>query len=550
MIVNLRTNTYMRTTILLLLVFCSISTFAQKKPKLVVGIVIDQMRHDYLQRYAYQFGNDGFKRMMNEGFEARNNHYNYVPTYTAPGHASIYTGTTPRYHGVIANDWFSRVLGRSVYCVGDTLYNAIGGSAKNGKISPRNLQVNTITDELKLSTNFQSKVVGISIKDRGAVLPAGHTPDGAYWYDSRTGEFMTSDYYHKELPQWVDDFNKKRLSNTYSDQIWTTLRPIASYQQSTTDNVPYERGFKGKETPTFPYNLAELRTKNGPYGLIRSTPFGNTLVLEMAKAALDGENLGQDAVTDFLAVSLSSTDYVGHNFGPNSIELEDTYIRLDEDLGSFLKFLDKKVGAGEYLVFLTADHGVVANPQFLMDNQLPGGFINDKETREALINPANPMLNERYVLDVSNNQIFLDKRQLARDGYLLEEVQRQFADAVMNLPYITETFIATDLSRFDYTDPVRISLQNGFNRKLSGDVLFIKKPGYLSNGYGKAGTSHGTGYTYDTHVPLLFFGLGVPQGATVRKTYITDIAPTLAMLMNISLPNGAVTGTPIESIFK
>ena len=371
----------MRTTLVLLLITSSFFSFAQKQPKLVVGIVIDQMRHDYLQRFEYQFGEDGFKRMMREGFEAKNNHYNYIPTYTAPGHASIYTGTTPRYHGIIANDWYSRVLDRSVYCVGDTLYNAVGGSAMNGKISPRNLQVNTITDELKLSTNFQSKVVGVSIKDRGAVLPAGHTPNGAYWYDSRTGEFMTSDFYFEELPKWVEDFNNKRLANKYSDQVWNTIKPIESYKQSTADNVPYEGGFKGKDTPTFPYDLAKLRTENGPYGMIRSTPFGNTLVLDMARAALKGEDLGQDGVMDFLAVSLSSTDYVGHNFGPNSIELEDTYIRLDKDLGEFLKFLDKEVGEGEYMVFLTADHGVVANPTFLVDHNLPGGYYSNDEAK-------------------------------------------------------------------------------------------------------------------------------------------------------------------------
>ncbi|WP_421869723.1 alkaline phosphatase PafA [Marinoscillum sp.] len=541
----------MRLTLLFIITLHSGFLFAQSKsPKLVVGIVVDQMRQDYLQRFDYHFSEGGFKRLINDGFTARNNHYNYIPTYTAPGHASIYTGTTPRYHGIIANDWYSKILDRSVYCVGDSLASAVGGSAMNGNISPRNLQVNTITDELKLSTNFRSKVVGISIKDRGAVLPAGHTPDGAYWYDSRTGEFMTSDFYSKVLPKWASDFNKKKLSNQYSDRVWKTLLPIEEYVQSTADDTPYERGFKGKDTPTFPYNLAELRKQNGPYGLIRSTPFGNTLVLEMAKAAMDGEKLGQDDITDFLAISFSSTDYVGHNFGPNSIELEDTYLRLDRDIANLLNYLDQKVGAGEYLVFLTADHGVVANPQFLVDHHLPGGFLNNDQAKEPILELVDQLGGDEYILDVSNDQIFLDRDLIASKGENLESIQRQFAEAAMKVEEIAETFTATDLSRLDYTDPLRISIQNGFNRKLSGDVLVLKKAGYLSGDYGNAGTSHGSGYTYDTHVPLLFYGAGVKNGSTVEKTFITDIAPTLAMLLNISMPNGAVTGQPIEELFE
>lgn len=541
----------MRLTLLLLLALNSVAVFAQtKRPKLVIGIVVDQMRQDYLQRFEYHFGEDGFKRLMYDGFQARNNHYNYIPTYTAPGHASIYTGTTPKYHGIIANDWYSRVLGRSVYCVGDTLSNSVAGSAMNGNISPRNLQVNTITDELKLSTNFKSKVVGVSIKDRGAVLPAGHTPDGAYWYDSRTGEFMSSDYYFDELPKWADTFNKKRLPNKYSDQVWKTILPIDQYTQSTEDDTPYERGFKGKETPTFPYNLAELRKENGPYGMIRSTPFGNTLVLDMAKAALEGEEMGADNVTDFLAVSLSSTDYIGHNFGPNSIEIEDTYIRLDRDLAGFLDYLDEKVGEGEYLVFLTSDHGVVANPQFLVDNNLPGGYLDNDKAKEPVFRLIEELGGEEYILDVSNDQIFLDRALISSKEQNLADIQQLFAEKCMKVEEIVETFTASDMSRIDYSDPLRVNLQNGYNRKLSGDVLILKKPGYLSGEPGSSGTTHGSGYTYDTHVPLLFYGTGVKKGATVEKTFITDIVPTLSMLLNISMPNAAVTGSPIGDMFE
>ncbi|MEQ8473172.1 MAG: alkaline phosphatase family protein [Marinoscillum sp.] len=535
----------------LLLVTTFILSGQSNQPKLVVGIVVDQMRQDYLIRFYDNYGEGGFKRLMNDGFIARNNHYNYIPTNTAPGHASIYTGTTPRYHGIISNDWYSRVVDRSVYCVGDTLSKNVGGSEPSGFISPRNLLVNTITDELKLSTNFRSKVVGVSIKDRGAVLPAGHTPDGAYWYDSRTGEFMTSDFYMDALPKWVVDFNNRKLVDKYSNQKWTTSLPLDQYTQSTEDNSPYERGFKGKDTPTFPYDIEELRLQNGPYGLIRTTPFGNTLVLDMAKAAIKGESLGSDKIMDFLAVSLSSTDYIGHNFGPNSVEIQDTYIKLDQDLAAFLKHLDETIGKDQYTVFLTADHGVVSNPQFLVDHQLPGGFTDNTEAKIIFTEFIKEKFdNQEYILNVSNDQIFLDRELISANGDNLEKIQRMLVEAAMQVDEVSEAFTASDMARFDYSDPMRLSLQNGFNTKLSGDVLVLKKVARLSDGYGNKGTSHGSGYTYDTHVPLLFYGAGVKKGSTTRKTYITDIVPTLSMLLNTSLPNGAVTGTPIEDLFK
>lgn len=542
----------MKLLTLLICLLTGLTTFSQaQRPKLVVGIVVDQMRHEYLQRFESKYGEDGFKKLMNEGFEARNNHFDYIPTFTAPGHASIYTGTTPRYHSIIGNSWYSKVLGRSVYCVGDTLANNVGGTARSGNISPRNLQVNTITDELKLSTNFQSKVVGISIKDRGAVLPAGHTPDGAYWYDGRTGQFMTSDYYHDELPDWVAEFNKKKLVDQYLNQQWTTLLPISEYTESTADDTPYERGFDGKDTPTFPYDLEELRKQNGPYSLISSTPFGNSLVSDMAKAAIAGESMGTDDITDFLAISYSSTDYIGHNFGPNSVEIEDTYLRLDQEIASLISYLDEKVGKDQYLIFLTADHGVVAVPQFLIDHKLPGGYANLEKSQQMIAEAlAKEYGSNDFVSNFSNDQIFLNHQEIESAGLMVEEVAIKLTKVVRQLPDVVDAISAYEINQLDATDPMSKLLKNGFNQKLSGDVLILMKPGYLYNNYGSKGTTHGSGYTYDTHVPLIFYGAGVSSGSTVKKTYITDIAPTLSMLLNISMPNGAVTGTPIEQLFE
>jgi predicted AlkP superfamily pyrophosphatase or phosphodiesterase len=532
----------------LLATFCSQAQ--DTKPKLVIGIVVDQMKQEYLYRFEDKLSPGGFKRIIEDGFVSKNTHYNYIPTKTAAGHASIYTGTTPRYHGVISNSWYSKVLGRKVYCVSDTTVKGVGIKGFSGSMSPKNLQSTTITDELKLTTNFRSKVIGVSIKDRGAVLPAGHVADGAYWYNSKTGDFATSTFYKSELPKWVVKFNGQKLVDKYLNQQWTTSLPLDQYTESTPDITAYEGGFKGKDAPSFPYNLEELRAKNGPYGMISSTPFGNSLVLDFAKKAIESEDMGKDAITDFLAVSLSSTDYVGHNFAPNSVELEDTYLKLDADLASFLSFLDEKVGKGNYTVFITADHAVVANPKFLTDNQLPGGFASPDSLKSILKDGLNKKFGEGdWIRNISNEQVFLNHQLVEQSEMELSEVQEVVESLLYHLEEIGEVYKSTDLKSIASNDHLGTLLSNGFNKKLSGDVLFTLKSGYLFNEYGTTGTSHGSGYTYDTHVPLLFYGKNIKKGSTTRYVSINDIAPTLSMLLNISLPS-ACTGNPLTELFE
>ncbi|MFT7030374.1 MAG: putative AlkP superfamily pyrophosphatase or phosphodiesterase [Marinoscillum sp.] len=541
-----------RSILISFLFIASLAHAQPEKPKLVVGIVVDQMRNDYLQRFAHHFGEGGFNRLINDGFYARNNHYNYIPTYTAPGHASIYTGTTPKYHGIIGNDWFDKQLGRSTYCVGDTAASNLGGTEMAGNISPRNLLSSTITDELKKHSNFKSKVIGVSIKDRGAVLPAGHLADGAYWFDSKTGEFMTSDFYMSSLPEWVKTFNNKKPVDKYLNQVWDLLLPKASYDRSWEDNSPYEVGFNGKDTPTFPYDLSELRLKNGPYGLIRSTPFGNSLLLDLAKEAIKSEQLGKSGNTDFLAVSLSSTDYIGHNFGPSSLEIEDTYTRLDRDIASFLTYLDDTIGKGEYLIFLTADHGVVENPKFLEDQNLPGGFIDEKILRDQIISKTNDRFGKtNFIRDFSNFQLYLDEAAIVGAGFDVSEVESFIANQALKTPEIAEVYTKSQLPYLDDNDVLANATKKGYNSVLSGNIMVVFKPGYLAsyNANGK-GTSHGSSYNYDTHVPLLFFGTNVASGKTDRKTYITDIAPTIASLLQIPFPDAAMIGQPIEEAIK
>ncbi|WP_026955410.1 alkaline phosphatase PafA [Algoriphagus vanfongensis] len=538
-----------KTTLSLFLsIFMVLGAKAQQspeKPKLIVGIVVDQMRQEYLYRFADRYSDGGFKRMIGEGFMMKNGHYNYIPTYTGPGHASVYTGATPATHGIIGNNWYVRSLDKSIYCAEDsTVYN-IGGTPSSGQISPRNLLTTTITDELRFATNKRSKVVGLAIKDRGASLPAGHLGD-AYWYDSDNGEFMTSSYYKKELPQWVKAFNAQKKPDEYLSQTWETLYPIDTYVQSIDDNNDFEAPFNGKDTPTFPYDLAALREDNGDYGLISTTPYGNQLTLDFALAALEGEQLGQGEETDFLAVSFSSTDYVGHRFGPTSKELEDIYLRLDLQIESLLEHLDETVGKGNYLVFLSADHGVADVATYMESENVPAGNLNVGYVISQVKGYMNTVYGEGdWVLNASNEQIFLNHKLIRDQKLNLADVQEELANFLLRFNGIKEVYTAHTMKTSAFTELRPHLLQMGYNHKSSGDILIILEPAWLTGG--PRGTSHGTGFSYDTNVPILFYGWNVPQGSSSRYATITDIAPTLSMLLDIRLPNGA-TGQPIQEI--
>ncbi len=527
----------------LALLFVTIGLKSQdiERPKLVVGIVVDQMKQEYLLRYYNKFGDNGFRRLVEQGFMARNGHYNYATTSTGPGHASIYTGTTPSYHGVINNSWYSPVLHRSVYCAEDTTVTAVGGSANAGKISPMNLHATTMTDELKLFTEKRSKVIALSIKDRGSALPGGRYSDGSYWYDSGTGHFMTSTFYMDALPPWVASFNAANHVEKYLSKPWNTLLPIDQYVESGPDDSPYEAKLGGKDAPVFPYDLASLPNKNSA---IRSTPFGNSILTDLALASLDAENLGQDDITDFLAVSFSSTDYVGHSFGPHAIEVQDTYLRLDKDLERLFAALDAKVGKGEYVVFLTADHGVADNSKRMNDD----GFLAKNFSYRRLNTAVTEMLKEKYGDEKwMEGSMVLDRKLVAEKGHDRVAMQRTIADFVNQYPGVYKAYTASDLTTHEYTKGNANLVQNGYHIDQSADVLVVLDPG--SQGGGSRGTSHGNSWNYDTHVPILFYGWGVKQGSSVRHIAITDIAPTVSMLLNMRMPN-ATTGQPIQEVFK
>lgn len=514
------------------------SKTAPTKPTLVVGIVVDQMRYDYLTRFKDRFGEGGFNRLLNNGFNAKNTHYNFIPTYTAVGHSSIFTGAYPSSHGIIGNDFYDKYLKQYVYCATDTRYTSVGVSSDKGQKSPSRMLNTTIGDQLHLAQNMRGKTIGIAIKDRSAIFPAGHTANGAYWYTGGLdGKWITSSFYREQLPTWVEDFNRQNKAADYLSKDWTPLYPIDTYVESLPDDNPYEGVLMGEEKPIFPHKLPELFKTSKDYSLIIDTPFGNSLTLDFAKAAIIGEELGKDSDTDFLSISFSSTDYVGHKFGPKAIETEDTYLRLDKDLEALLHFLDKEVGDGNYIVFLTADHAASDVPQYLVDHKIPAGyfdythfknFINQK----TLLHFSSDKLIEHF----SNYQIYLNRDELKRLGLSAESVASALAKEAIHYPGIHKTITAATLQNRNFTSGILSKVQNGFNQKWSGDVVIVPNPSTISRD--KTGTTHGSGYSYDTHVPLLFYGPGIAKGSSHKTYHVVDIAPTLASLLAIEFPNG------------
>lgn len=527
----------------------STSLAPPKKAKLVVGIVVDQMRYDYLTRYESRFGEGGFKRMIREGFNFKNNNFDYVPTYTAPGHASVYTGTTPKYHGIISNDWYDRTSGKMMYCVDDDNYQSVGTPSKDGQKSPRKMTVTSFADQNRLHTQFRGKTIGIAIKDRGAILPAGHTANAAYWFvGGKEGVWATSDFYMDQLPSWVVSFNDEKRPESYL-KVWDTAQDIATYTQSGPDMNDFEGGFKGKSTPTFPYDLKELSSENKGYDILKTTPFGNSLTTDFAIAAIAGESLGFDEDTDVLTVSFSSTDYIGHNFGVNAVETEDTYIRLDRDLERLFNYLDDKVGKGAYTVFLTADHGAVQVPNYLKSVNIPAGYIDMDVVKNTLADfLASKYGDGDWIENISNFQVFLNRTLISDRNLVLVEVQNSLADFAQSLPQIFETYTAHDMLSNFYEKGLAHRLQKGFSESRSGDVIISVNPGYIEK-YSSTGTTHGSGFNYDTHVPLLFFGAGINHGSTFETTYIEDIAPTISALLGIAEPNGSI-GRPLVQAIK
>jgi predicted AlkP superfamily pyrophosphatase or phosphodiesterase len=531
----------------LLIVFCfSKNSTAQKvttaskaatKPKIIVGLVIDQMRWDYLYRYANRYSDAGFNRLLKKGYSFENTFIPYTPTYTAPGHACIYTGAVPATNGIVGNNWYDKTIRKNMYCTEDSTVQGIGNTDAEGKMSPRNLWATTITDELRMSNNYASKVIGIALKDRGAILPAGHSANAAYWYDDETGKWITSNYYMTALPSWVNNFNAKDVVGNMMSKDWNTLYPISTYTQSTVDDKPYEADLVGTKSHTFPYALSSITKEK--YNSFKFTPYAATFTFDFAKQAIENEKLGAGNATDFLAISISSTDYMGHSFGPNSVEAEDTYLRLDKDIADFLNYLDAKMGKDNYLVFLSADHGVAHIPNYLKENKIPAGVFSESIDMKELNKTIEDSFGiKKCILTIQNYQVYLDMQLLKNSGKDIIAIKTFVMDWLRAKPFVTYVFELNKIAATTLAEPMKTMLTNGYTAARSGDVQFVIKPGYFDGS--NKGTTHGLWNPYDAHIPLLFYGWGIKPGKTNRETYMTDIAPTIAALLQIQMPSGSV----------
>jgi len=515
-----------------------------ERPKLVVGIVVDQMRWDYLYRYYDKYENGGFKRLLNEGFSCENTLINYIPSVTAIGHTTIFTGSVPSIHGIAGNDWIDPISRKSVYCTDDPTVTSVGTDSKAGKMSPRKLLATTITDELRLATNFQSKVVGVSLKDRASILPAGHNPTGAFWMDDVTGKFVTSSYYMNTLPDWVNAFNDSKPIEKLLANGWNTLLPIAQYTESTADNVPWEGTLKGATQPVFPYDVQKSYATD--HGTLRQMPFGNTLTLQFAQAAVDGYKLGQEKTTDFLTINCASTDYSGHLVGPNAIEIEDVYLRLDRDLANFFSYLDQKVGKGNYLVFLTADHGAAHAEGFMEANKMPTGLLGKDFESNIEKTLTTQFGSDNLVLGIDNFQVTFNTARIDSLHLDFEKIKAATVNYLQHQDGIQYAVDQDKISEASIPSPIKEMMINGYNHQRSGSVLMITQSGWLPY-YSKKGTTHSVWNPYDTHIPLIFMGWKIAHGTSNQTLHMTDISATIAALLHIQMPSGCI-GTPITEV--
>jgi len=502
-----------------------------EKPRLVVGIVIDQMRQEYLYRFRHRFGKNGFNRLLEQGLQFTDARYNYVPTFTGPGHASIYTGSTPRYHGIAANDWYIRHEKKEIYCVNDNRFHSVPEGYKDGNKSAFRLKCTNISDELKIQSP-SSKVISISLKDRSAILPAGHTADGVYWLDDSAGHFITSNYYTQKIPDWILAFNQliARKKEKFITEGWNTVYPLSTYTASLPDDFPFEKSPFSQKT-TFPYTF-EKNTFRNPW--IKSLPLGNTLLRELASQAVVHEQLGKDPATDLLLISFSSTDYVGHYFGPRSVELEDIYIRLDRELDSLFTRLDQQVGKHNYVVFITADHGCSENVEFLRSRNIPSGTLTEKQLEDSLrLFFKKEFGNPEWLEKVSNFLIYLSP---TIDERKKNEVIQKTSLFLRKMQGISSVYNTSEINLVcpGNVYPEQLNFA-GYTPELEADLIYTPEPGWLD--YGNTGTTHGVCYSGDTHVPLLWWGKGIPAGIVHQKKFITQIVPTLCFMLKIPIPS-------------
>ena len=500
---------------LLLAAVAAAAAPAPVKPKLVLAIAVDQFRYDYLNRFRSEY-TAGFDRLLKKGAVFTNARYEQFPTVTAIGHSTMMTGATPSISGIVGNDWYDREAGKNVTSVSDDSVKILGGRGEAGA-SPRRMLVSTVGDEMKMAGQKQPKVIGISLKDRSAILPAGHMADGAYWFDNKTGGFVSSTYYFSDLPAWVKDFNASKPADRYKGAQWL-----------------------GKKFPAEPGEKL--------YASMPVSPFGNELIESFAERAIQAEQLGGHTVPDLLAVSFSSNDYVGHELGPDAPEVRDISIRTDRILGKFFDFVDAQVGMQNVLVVFTADHGVAPLPEVNAQRKMPGGRMPPGIVRDTVQKALTQKYGDgKWITSPSEHSLYLNQ-ELIRDKKLDQaEVDRIAAQAALGIPHVFRVYTREQLMNGStLEDQVGRRVMNGFYVRRGADVYIMLEPYWM---FAARGTTHGTTFSYDAHVPVIFMGPGIRTGRFHQAIAVNDIAPTLATILNIEIPSGSV-GRVLSEIFS
>jgi predicted AlkP superfamily pyrophosphatase or phosphodiesterase len=520
-----------------------------EKPRLIVGIVVDQMRYDYIYRFWNKFGNGGFKKMVQEGTYCKNASFQFLINETAVGHATISSGAQPSDHGIIANNWYVSLQDKVINCVEDDRYSTIGGSYESGRYSPSKLLASTIGDELKLSNGSKSKVIGIALDNDAAILSAGHSADYAFWFDTKTGNWITSSYYTDSLPVWVNEFNDKDIARLYLQWIWEPLLPLAEYTESLPDLNIFEKGINGKFV--FPYDLSRMSSSQSTqinYELIKYTPFGNSFTKDLAIAAIANENLGKDEYTDILTIGFSANEYIGRAFSANSVEMEDAFIRLDHELEHFFNFIDEYIGSENVLVYLTADQGLNYNPAFLDEHRIPSGEFNPNGALSLLASYMNILYGEgNWVRYYYAQQVYLNHELIEDARIPLDEVQEKVVSFLLQFEGVANAITSHTLQTTSFQDGIFRKIQNGFHQKRSGDVIISLTPGWTEKNVNN--TLYHSSYNGDNQVPLIWYGWKISRATVNRPVSLTDIAPTLSFFLDISRPNSS-TGEVILEVVR
>lgn len=544
-------------SVILFICFCFI-TYSQEayippdRPKLVIGIIVEQLRFDQIEKFRDRFSDNGIKRLLNEGTFYRNAEYDYILTQSAPGFATISTGAEPAFHGITSDSWYLPLRNEQIYCTKDISVNPVGGSYESGLHSPANLVASTFSDELKMSTNRKAKVFAVGIKESAAILGAGHAADGAFWFDNVSGTWMTSSYYMQNLPSWVNDFNAARHPEKYLNSIWNLFKPVGYYSACLPDTNRHESGFGGINF--FPYDLRKIaqkseRKQDRDFSMLRETPFSDALTTQFVLRLIENEQLGKDEVTDYLSVCYSSTDYIGHRFGPSSVEMADAIFRIDYEIEMLLKSLNENIGKKNILVYFTSAHGVSEVPSVLESNRIPAGVFRQNQSLQLLRSYLNAVYGEGdWVKGYSEKQFFLNRTLIEDARIPLEEIQKKVARFVVQFSGVAAAYPISYFEANDFGNGNLKKILNNFSPQRSGDVIIVLNPGWIETESGYV-TNHNSPYEYDIHVPLIWYGWTVDRLSVTRKVNITDIAPTLSTLCRIPFPN-ASTGEPMYELFR